>query len=58
MNELITVGKAFNVLGVRHTTRVFLIWRVRGRASAITHLSHPCLVSPFFNIMHEMHACC
>ena len=32
-----------NVLGVRCTTRVFLIWRVWAHASAIPQLSYPSL---------------
>ena len=31
----------YNVLGVRHTALVFLIWCLRGRASAIAYLFHP-----------------
>lgn len=42
----------YNVLGVRHTRHVFLIWLVKARASAIICFSHPCLVMidfPFQN---------
>ena len=31
----------FNVLGVKHTTPVFLVWHVQVCASAIACLSHP-----------------
>ena len=34
------VGKQANVLGVRHTTCVFLTWHVQVHVSAITHQYH------------------
>ena len=39
MNESFANEK-HTVLGVRHTTRVFLIWHVRASASVITRLPH------------------
>ena len=42
----------YNVLGVRHTRHVFLIWLVKARASAIICFSHPCLVMIDFSFQN------
>ena len=47
INESGPIGKAHhNVLRMRHTTGVFLIWHVWGRTSAIARFSHPGLLVP------------
>ena len=40
-----SVENGENLLGVRHITRVFLIWRVWARWSAIARFSYPGLHS-------------
>ena len=37
----------YNILGVRHTTLVFLICRLQVRTSVITRLSYPRLLPTF-----------
>ena len=45
VNELGMNGEAhhtmFETCGIPHCPRVFLIWRVRARASAIAYVFHP-----------------
>ena len=44
---------AYNVLGVWHATHLFLIWRVRARASAIARVSYPDMHLEFSQLFSE-----
>lgn len=54
------VSTSYNVVGMQHTIRVLLIWRVQARAIVIASLSHPDLIPLFvflnqLNIFSEKH---